>query len=167
MSETLYGASLVKSPRNEVNLRSDVIGVNSTVFTSGDPVTISGGLLQVAGTTNSVAGVVEKTQTMTSTNNGVANVKPSFIPADEDYEFLMGTNSDLAATSVGTFYKLTTATTAVVQVDVSTGAVTGLNRVVVCTKVDPKALGGSGSGSGLREGLFKFVKVVGIRNDTD
>ena len=164
----LYGATVFESPNNPVNYDGGkVIGDNSEAFTTGDPVTIeSGGTLAVAGTTNSVYGVVQKTQTMASDNETVAKVKPVCIPTDMDYQWLMGTNADLSPlTSLGVYYKLTTATTGAVQVDVTSGAQTTSNRVVVCTAVDPNALGGTGSGSGLRQGLFKFVKVSNIRTD--
>lgn len=166
MASTIYGATLYRSPGNGVNYHSDSIGTNSAAFTSGDPIKIASGLMAVAGTTDQVDGIVVKTQTMTSDNQTVAKVKPMYIPFDQDYEFLMGTNSDLSATtSIGVYYKLTTGTTAVVQVDVASGAQTGANRVVVCTGVDPQGLGGTGSGSGLRQGLFKFVKVKNIKSD--
>jgi hypothetical protein len=159
MARTIYGATLFKSPTKEVNFDGGiVIGKNSEVFTSGDPVTITSGFLLVAGATDTVYGVVQKTQTMVSTNQTGALVKPSVLVPDQSYEFLMGTNSDLAATSVGTFYKLT-GTTGAVQVDVTSGAMTGTAIIVECTKVDPNGEGGSGSGSGLRQGLFRFVKL--------
>lgn len=159
MSRTIYGATIAKSPVLENNFDGGkVIGNNSEVFTSGDPVTISSGFLQVAGTTDVIYGIVQKTQTMASDNETVAKVKPVVLVPDLGYEFLMGTNADLAATNVGTYYKLTAATTGAVQVDVSAGAMTGTARVVECTAVDPFSEGGSGSGSGLRQGLFRFVK---------
>lgn len=160
MATTIYGASIQKSPTNEVNFASQVIGKNSEVFTLGDILTVdaSNGL-KVAGATDPVVGVAQKTVTMASNNETVAKVTPSYIPVDQSYEFLMGTNSDLSAlTSVGAYYKLT-GTTGAQQVDVTSGVQTTTNRVVVCTAVDPKKLGGTGSGSGLRQGLFKFVKV--------
>lgn len=166
MARTIYGAELFKSPTKEANYTHNSIGTNSTVFTANDPVTISSGLLVVAGTTNTVAGINAKTQTMASDNQTVAKVTPSYIPVDQDMEFLMGTNSDLSATtSIGVYYKLTTATTNTVQVDVTSGAQSTGSRVVVCTGVDPLNEGGTGSGSGLRQGLFKFVKVLNIKSD--
>ncbi len=158
---TLYGATVQTSPVNPVNFDGGrVVGSNSAVFTANDPVTIdASGTLIVSTATTPIYGVIQKTQTMTSTNATVAKVLPVCIPVDQSYEFLMGTNSDLAITSVGTFYKLT-GTTGVVQVDVTSGAMTGVARVVVCTQVDPNAVGGTGAGSGLRQGLFKFVRVT-------
>lgn len=159
---TIYGAVVFTSPTKETNTDGGrVIGKNSEVFTANDIVTIdhSDGL-KVAGATDSVYGTILKTQTMTSSNETVAKVKPYVFPIDQSYEFLMGTNADLSAlTSVGEYYSLT-GTTGAQQVDVSGGAVTGASRVVICTKVDPQAIGGTGAGSGLRQGLFKFVKVT-------
>ena len=161
MARTIYGAELYKSPTNPVNYEADGLGTNSAVYTTGDPVTITTGLLVVAGTTDAVVGINAKTATMTASNQTVAKVYPRYIPMDQDYIFLMGTNADLTATtSVGVYYKLTTATTATVQVDVTSGAQTTSNRVVVCVAVDPLKEGGTGAGSGLRQGLFKFVKVL-------
>lgn len=166
MAVTIYGAQLFKSPTREWNYDGGkVIGTNSAQFTSGDPVTITSGFLAVAGANSTVYGIVVSSQTMISNNQTVAMVKPYVTPIDQDYEYLMGTNSDLANTSVGTYYQLT-GTTGVVLVDVSTGAVTGVSRVVICTAVDPNGLGGTGSGSGARQGLFKFVKVTNVRSNT-
>ncbi len=161
----IFGAQVFTSPTNPVNFDGGrVLGSNSAVFTAGDPVTIdASGTLIVTTATTPIYGVVQKTQTMSSTNATVAFVRPVCIPVDQNYEFLMGTNADLtntgATTSVGTFYKLT-GTTGAVLVDVTSGAMTGVARVVVCTKVDPQYLGGTGAGSGLRQGLFKFVRVT-------
>lgn len=156
----IYGATLFKSPKNGTNFGYDVIGKNSEVFAAGDPVTIdaTAGTLRLYTTTNPIAGVIVKAATMSSTNDTVALVKPARYVADEDDEFLMGCNTALVATSVGTYYKLTGATGAV-QVDTTSGAQTLLNRVVVCTAVDPNGL------SDLTQGLFKFVKVYGIRDN--
>lgn len=162
----LYGAVIDTSPTNPINFDGGrVVGSNSAVFTHDDPVTIdASGTLIVTTATTPVYGIVQKTQTMSSTNATVAKVLPVCIPIDQDYEFLMGTNADLAITSVGTYYKLTGAT-GLVQVDVTSGAQTTTNRVVVCTQVDPNAVGGTGSGSGLRQGLFKFVKLSNMRDN--
>jgi|APCry1669188910_1035180.scaffolds.fasta_scaffold63862_2 hypothetical protein len=167
MAQTLYGATLFKSPSNDVNFNSSIIGKNSEVITSGDILTIdaSDGL-KVGGATDTVIGVAVKTTTMTSSNETVAKVTPSHIAIDKDYEFLMGTNADMSAlTSVGAYYKLA-GTTGAQQVDVNSGAQTTTNRVVMCTKVDPNNLGGTGSGSGLRQGIFKFVKVFNVKSNT-
>lgn len=162
MARTIYGATVTTTPDGKGAVNFDggkVIGKNSEVFAAGDPVKIASGVLAVAGTTDTVYGVVQKTQTMASNNESVGLVKPVVLVPDMGYQFLMGTNADLAATNVGTYYKLTTATSGAVQVDVSGGAMTGTARVVECTAVDPFQEGGSGSGSGLRQGLFRFVKV--------
>lgn len=155
----IYGAKVQTSPTKEVNYDGGrVLGKNSEVFTSGDLVTIASGLLDVAAATDTIYGVVVKTQTMASDNQTVAQVKPSVIVPDQSYEFLMGTNLDLAATDVGTYYKIT-GTTGAMLVDVSSGAMTGASRIVECTKVDPNNVGGTGAGSGARQGLFRFVKT--------
>jgi len=166
MARTIYGAELYKSPTNEVNYADNILGKNSEVFTQGDPVSISSGVLAVIPNgTFAVVGIVAKTATMTSTNVTVAGVKPLYIPLDQDYVWLMGTNYDLTGgTSEGIYYELT-GTTGAVQVDVSTGATTLGSRVVMCVAVDPFNEGGSGSGSGLRQGLFKFVKPANFRSD--
>lgn len=157
----LYGAKIFTSPTNPTNTDGGrVYGSNSAVFTANDPVTIdASGTLIVTTATTPVYGVVLKTQTMSSTNVTVAKVKPLVFPIDQQYEFLMGSNADMSATAVGTFYKLT-GTTGAVQVDVASGAMTGVARVVVLTKFDPQNKGGTGADSGAREGLFKFVRVT-------
>ncbi len=159
---TIYGAVVFTSPTKETNTDGGrVIGKNSEVFTAADIVTIDNtDGLKVAGATDPVYGTILKTQTMGASNETVTLVKPYVFPIDQSYEFLMGSNVDMSPlTSVGQYYKLT-GTTGIQQVDVSGGAMTGTARVVVCTKVDPQAIGGTGSGSGLRQGLFKFVKVT-------
>ena len=167
MAQTLYGAIPFKNPVNERNLTYDVIGKNSTQFTYGDVCTLSTDGLYVATATDSVYGVYLGNGITTASNNEtVAMVKPPIVPIDQDTEFLMGTNADMSAlTSVGAYYKLT-GTTGAMQVDTNSGAQTTTNRVVMCTKVDPNAIGGTGSGSGLRQGLFKFVKVFNVKSNT-
>ena len=100
---------------------------------------------------------------MSSTNQTVAKVYPGFIPAGDDTLFFMGTNADLTgnATNGGTFYGLSGATGAVV-VDVTSGVTTTTSRQVEIIKVDPRNIGGTGAGSGLRECLVKFVKTPSI-----
>jgi hypothetical protein len=72
----------------------------------------------------------------------------------------MGTNSDLTdnATNYGTFYSVTGSTGAQL-VDTNGGVKTTTSRQVMIVKVDPRGVGGSGSGSGLREVLVKFVRI--------
>lgn len=165
MARTIYGFTLFRSPVNEDNFDGGkVIGNNSEEFTSGDAVTISSGFLQVAGATDRVYGIVQKSQTMASDNETVGLVKPSVQVPDLGYEFLAGTNADLAATSVGTYYKLV-GTTGIMQVDVSAGAMTGAARIVECTQVDPLNEGGTGAGSGLRQGVFRFVNQFNTQVD--
>lgn len=168
MARTIYGGEIITSPVNGANFDGgQVIGKNSEVFTQNDPVTIDASHgLKVAGTTDKVYGFIQKTQTMASTNETVAKVKPSVLVPDLSYEFLMGTNADLdPLTSPGAYYKLTTATTGAVQVDVTSGVQTTTNRVVECTGVDPLNEGGTGSGSGLRQGKFRLVKVFNLQDD--
>ena len=158
---TINGAYVWQELSQPSNIRYDVLGKNSVAYTVGDPVKISSGVLDVAGTTDTVVGVAVKTQTMASTNQTVAKIYPGYIPADPTTIFLMGTNGDMTgnATDGGTFYKLTTATTNTVQVDQASGAQTGANRVVEIVKVDPYNVGGSGAGSGLRQVLVRFIKT--------
>ena len=166
MSAILYGAlQLSKSPVNEDNYCYDAIGKNSEIFTGGDIVSIDAtNGLKVAVAQGAIAGVVAKTVTMASDNQTVAKVSPAFTPIDLDYEFLMGTNSDLTPiTSIGDTYQIV-GTTGVQQVDVNTGIVVpGSGGQVEITKVDPLNIGGTGSGSGLRQCYVKFVKLVNNR----
>ncbi len=162
MAQTLYGAQVTTSPNNPTNTDGGrVYGSNNAVFTANDLVTTDGANgLWVALSTSDIYGVVLKTQTMASTNATVAKVAPICFPADQSYEWLMGTNADLSPlTSVGQYYKIT-GTTGIQQVDVTSGAMTGTARQLICTAVDPQGLGGTGSGSGLRQGLFKFVQIT-------
>lgn len=168
MAATLYGAQLMTSPTNGVDYDHSAIGKNSEAITFNDILTLDASHgLKVAGSTDSVIGIAIATATMASTNETVAKAKPSFIPIAQDYEFLMGTNADLSAlTSVGAYYQLVAGGTGAQQVDVNNGVTTTTSRVVMCTTVDPNNLGGTGSGSGLRQGLFKFVKVFNVKSNT-
>jgi hypothetical protein len=156
----LYGATLFQTSGNAQNYNYDLIGKNSEAFTLGDPIVNSSGQAIVGGTTGAVIGICAKTVTMASTNVGGANVTVPYIPVDETTEFLMGTNSDLTGNSTngGTYYKLTGNTTATVQVDTTNSAQTTTSRVVMIKKVDPNNIGGSGSGSGLRQCTVVFVR---------
>lgn len=162
MATTIYGAIPWEFKTKDANYNTDLIGKNSEAFTSNDPITNASGLLTVAGTTNTVIGVVAKTATMTSTNAGTsgARVAPLYTPTDETTQFLMGTNADLTgnATDGGTYYKLTANTTNTVQVDVTNGVQTTTARVVMIKKVDPFNEGGTGAGSGLRKCIVVFVR---------
>jgi len=162
MAQTLYGAQQSTSPTNPTNTDGGrILGNNSEVFTANDIVTVEvgSGILAVAGATSDIYGVVLKSQTMGASNETVNLVKPLCFVADQSYEWLMGTNADLSSlTSLGQYYKIV-GTTGIQQVDVSGGAMTGTARQVICTAVDPSGLGGTGVGSGARQGLFKFVQV--------
>jgi hypothetical protein len=162
---TIYGATIVTSPNNPTNTDGGrILGDNSEVFTANDLVTaeIGSGTLAVAGATDPIYGIVLKTQTMASDNESVAKIRPICFTVDQQYELLMGTNADLAEANLGDYFKLTGATGAQ-QVDVASGAQTGTSRIVMLTKIDPNGLGGTGAGSGLRQGLFKVVKPSDIR----
>jgi hypothetical protein len=162
---TLYGAKLASSPANGVNFDGgQVIGKNSEVFAEDDLLTTDTGGLEVASATDAIYGIAQKAETMTSSNQTVAKVKPNVLVPDLDYEFIMGCNADLTPlTSVGAFYKIT-GTTGAMQVDVTSGVQTTTNRVVECTSVDPFNLGGTGAGSGLRIGKFRIVKRYNLMN---
>ena|SRR3990167_10906885 len=164
MARTIYGAELFKSPNLGENYDSSFIGTNSEVITRGAPLSLVGGFVIVNSGTMSTVGVATATATMSATNQTVARVKPSFIPIDQEYDFLMGTNADISATNVGVYYQLT-GTSTTIQVDITYGATTGSSRLVVCSKADPLNEGGTGSGSGARQGLFKFVRVSNLKSD--
>lgn len=165
MAATIFGAHTRKSPTKEQNYSYGVLGKNSTVFNENDIVAVDAahGMI-VAPVTTPVLGVIAKTQTMSSTNETVAKVQPAFVPIDQDYEFLMGTNADLSPLTSPTAYFNLTGTTGAQQVDVAGGATTGTAAIVMCTKVDPNNIGGTGAGSGLRQGLFKFIRVLNYKN---
>lgn len=165
MGAVIKGAVVYQESRNESDYRYDILGKNSEVFTGpdashygGDLVQVTSGLLNVG--TVTVVGIVAKTATMASTNQTVAKVYPAFTPISPDTIFLMGTNADLTgnATDGGTYYPVTGAT-GNQQVNVSAGVVTGASRTVEIVKVDPFNIGGTGSGSGLRQVLVRIVKT--------
>lgn len=158
----LYGAQPWEQNNAEQDINYDSYGKNSEVFAQYDPVSYSSGVLIVSGTTLAVAGVAAQTVTMSSTNAGTtgAHVQLGYLPVTEDNYWLMGTNADLTGngTDPGTYYKLTANTTGTVQVDVTNGVQTTTSRVVMIKEVDPRNIGGTGSGSGLREVSVVFVK---------
>ena len=160
---TLYGAKLWQEAygQGSPDYRYDIIGNNSEDFDTGDPVSINttNELIVTTGTL-AVVGVAVKDQTLASDNETVGLVTPAFIPS-EDHVWLMGTNSDLTsnATDYGKYYKLTGAS-GLVQVDVSSGVQDDNDRHVMIVKVDPRGIGGTGSGSGVREVLVKFIKQL-------
>lgn len=156
----LYGATVYRTDGNPLNYLQDQIGKNSQAFTSGDTVGLGQAGLIVASVVSSIVGVVAKTATMASDNQTVAKVAPLYVPVDPSTLFLMGTNSDLTSNVVnnGTYYKLT-GTTGAIQVDVASGVQTTTSRIVEIVEVDPRKIGGTGSGSGLRECVVRFVKT--------
>lgn len=160
MAQVLYGAQPFGNNQMEVDYNYDAIGKNSEAFSQYDPVYYISGQLAVSGTTNAVAGVAIQTVTMTSTNVGAANVVPAYIPVNESMQFLMGSNGDFTgnSTDVGTYYKISANTTNTVQVDQASGVQTTTSRVVMIKKVDPQGIGGTGSGSGVRQVVVVFVR---------
>ncbi len=155
---TLYGARLFQSPTSEFNVRYDVIGETSDAVAPGDILSMESGVLEVTdAATEAITGVAIATVTAAQ-NDGTKYV--GYIPADENYVFLMGTNADLTdnKTNFGTFYGITGATGAQ-QVNVSGSVTTTTSRQVMIVKVDPRKIGGTGAGSGLRECLVKFVRI--------
>lgn len=162
MGATLYGARLWQSPDNTpYNLRYDIIGNNSEAFAANDIVSINS-TNELVVSTAKIVGVVVKSQTMDSDNETVDKTCPGFIPIHHEQVWLMGTNSDLTdnATDVGKYYMITGATGAQ-QVDVDSGNSTTLTEVNVgIVKVDPYNEGGSGSGSGLRKCLVRFLHTI-------
>jgi hypothetical protein len=160
MASVIYGASLFRSQDNAQHLEYDIIGKNSVAFTVGDPVTVSSGLLDVAGTTTNVVGIAAQTVTMASNNQTVAKVTPAYMPIRQNDLFLMGSTADFTgnATDGGTYFKLTAATTGTVQID-NSGATTGASRVVEIVEVDPFNIGGTGASSGLRQVVVRIIKT--------
>lgn len=74
----------------------------------------------------------------------------------------MGTNSDLTnnATDAGKYFSVAGATGAQ-QVDVTKGTISsGPNRTVMILEVDPFGIGGTGSGSGLRQVLVRYLSTA-------
>lgn len=156
----LNGAKLYSNRVLETDYQYDAIGKNSEAIASGDPLTVASGLVKVvSAATDAIIGVAAKTQTLASDNQTVAKIAPAYIPA-EDSIFFMYTNADLTgnATNGGTFYGLTGGTGAVL-VDVTSGVTTTTSRQVEIVKVDPRNIGGTGAGSGLREVLVKFFRT--------
>lgn len=148
----------MQAPGNEANARYDVYGVSADVVAAGDVLSMqSGNLGVVSAATQAVAGVAI-TPATAAQNTGTKYI--GYIPADENYVWLMGTNSDLTdnGTDFGTFYGITGGTGAQ-QVNVSGGVTTTTSRQVMIVKVDPYGVGGTGSGSGLRQALVKFVRI--------
>ena len=157
----VYGLSLAEATTMDDNFEYDVLGTNSAAFTLGDPITVASNLALVAGNSDAVIGFAVKTQTMTSTNVGTANVQPGYHPIQENELYLMGTNTDLTSTAAnfGQYCNLTANTTGTVQVNASNLARTGADRVVQIVTVDPFNEGGTGAGSGLRTVLVRVVKT--------
>lgn len=157
----LYGAQPFRRNTMDQNYEYDAIGKNSTVFAAYDPVTIQSGLLSVTTGLQTIVGTAAGAATMASNNQTVAKVTPGYVPIGENDLFIMGTNGDMTgnATDGGTYYGLTTGGTGTVQVDQATGATTGISRIVEIVQVDPFNIGGTGSGSGLRQVVVRFIKT--------
>lgn len=154
----IYGAFIAKSPTKEVNYAYNAIGKNSEVFHAGDVVTMdTTNGLYVSTDETPVLGVIVATATMASNNQTVGKVCPAYIPIDQDYEFLMGTNSALnALTDIGKHYELT-GTTGAILVDVTEGEVVpGSGGAVTIMAVNP-------FGGGTSTCLVKFSKIYNSR----
>ena len=154
------GAKLYQNGNLETDINYSAIGKNSEVIAAGDVLTVASGLVKVvSAATDPILGVAAKTATMASDNQTVAKITPGYIPA-ENSVFFMYTNGDMTgnATDVGTYYGLTGATGAVV-VNQSSGVTTTTSKQVEIVRVDPRNIGGTGAGSGLREVLVKFVRT--------
>lgn len=162
MGAVLYGAQVWQTYGNPINYRNDYLGADSEAFNVGDVVSVNGdtaGVLAVVdAATEAIAGVSVKAATMAATNDSTYH---PYIAADLDTVWLMGTNSDLTdnETDGGTFYGLTGLPGAI-QVNVSAGVTTTTSRQVMIVKVDPYGIGGTGSGSGKRQVLVKFVRIT-------
>lgn len=156
----IYGASVYTPNMLETDYRSDIIGKNSEVIAAGDLLTVQSGVLSVATATQTIVGVAAKTQTMAADNQTNAKIQPAYIPASLNTLFLMGTNADMTgnATDPGTYYKIT-GTTGVMQMDSTSGVQTTTSRILEVVEVDPRQIGGSGSGSGLREVTVRLIKT--------
>jgi hypothetical protein len=162
----IYGAQLYQTSGNPSNIRYDILGKDSEVFTVGDPLTISSGVLKVVSVaTDPIVGIAAKTVTMPATND---TVYVPYIPVDDTQVWLMGCIADATdnETNGGIYYKLCTSATAtytaptgVVVVDITAGAQTTTGIQVMVLKVDPRGIGGSGANSGLREVLVKFMRT--------
>lgn len=98
------------------------VGANSTTFSNGDLVVLSGGFVVKAINTSTapLVGVVNGTTVTSATNQTVEKIKISYTrlePYDTRFEFVP--SAAIAATDVGKFYALTAGG----LVDVATGNV--------------------------------------------
>jgi len=147
----IYGASLMKSPTKEVNFAYETATTSLTTVV-GDLLSLSSGLLILA--TNAPTRIVGIcAQAVTS---AAAGAKLAYTPIDQDYEFLMGSDSALTQAAVGQYTKLTGSTGAMQVAQGSLNASPAGLQVVI-TKIDP-----------LNEGdntkcLVKFVDVTNTK----
>ena len=157
----LYGASVWQEKANPSNYRYDTLVKDSEVIAVGDPLTLSSGVLSVTTGTTTIIGVSGRALTAAQVGATNDTVYCPYVPVSDDTIFLMGTDSDLTdnETDGGTYYTLTATGTGLIQVAVAHGVATTTSRVVEIVKVDPRGIGGSGSGSGLREVLVRFIKT--------
>ena len=157
----LYGAQPFRNDTLEQNYSYNAIGANSAVFAAYDPITVQSGVLSVTTGLQTIVGISAGAKTMASNNQTVAKVTPGYIPVGVNDLYLMGTNADMTgnATDAGTYYGLSTGGTGTIQVDKTTGATTGSSRVVEIVQVDPFNIGGTGSGSGIRQVVVRFIKT--------
>jgi hypothetical protein len=167
MANPLYGFSLYKSPSIGVSEEYPVIGANSVVFTTGDPVIGSSGfaITPITGSNTSsmpILGIAAKTVTMAATNQTVAKVAVPIIPIDQDYVFLAGADGELSLTThPGQFFSLSEVGPSGQYVGVVAASVTQFpvaSSACFCVAVDPYSEGTTGVGGGSRKGLFRFTK---------
>ena len=166
MARFVYGFELYRPQQQAHDYFYPGYGANSEVFAKGDPVAAGATGLVVAGTTATVIGIAVRDQTMSSTNQTAAKVRPALIPTNPEYEFLASGNADMnSLTQIGITYQLV-GTTGAIMVDVTTGTRAAVTNaaVIICTDIDPDREGGAGDEGGARLGVFRFVKGVNAPN---
>lgn len=99
-----------------------VIGINSVQFSKADPVYIdsSGWLALTTGTSKVLGYYTGKGETMTSTNQTVAFVKPQYCYA-LGVEMVFGSDTDCVQTDVGAYADMGTYTTGAFELDLLAG----------------------------------------------
>lgn len=151
----IFGFSVYQEGNAASSIRYDTNGATSTTIAVGDVLGISSGKLVLATGTTVNVGLAAKVQTSSTTSA----VLP-YIPITDTTIFLAGTNADLTdnKTDGGTYYHIS-GTTGVQVVDVTAGVATTTGRQIEIVKVDPNGVGGSGSGSGLRQVLCRIINT--------
>lgn len=166
MARFVYGFELYRPQQQAHNYFYPGFGKNSEVFAKGDPVAAGANGLYVGSTTDTIIGIAVRDQTMSSTNETVAKVRPALIPTNPEYEFLASADADMnSLTQVGLTYQLE-GTTGAIMVDATTGSRAGVTNaaVVICVDIDPDREGGAGDTGGARLGVFRFVKGINAPN---